>query len=154
VKLLDLAKTFMVVVLLTQGIAQAQTQYPALRNEPHRLETPPELTTARIANLIRSRVPISNLRVPLLQRMGDGAAIEAQNIMKTRGPLSPTEQQNVLQILHKAFELPGAIMKDSNRKPDASMSLLEQLSASTADPAFHGQIVDTRQFIFEATLRK
>jgi hypothetical protein len=153
-KILALTCTFMVVVLLTQGIAQAQTQYPALRNEPHRLETPQELTTARIANLIRSRVPISNLRVPLLHRMGDGAAIEVQNIMKTRGPLSPTEQQNVLQILHRAFESPGAIMKDSNRKPDVSMALLQQLSGSATDAALQAQIVDTQQFIFEATLRK
>jgi hypothetical protein len=144
----------MAVVLLTQGIAQAQTQYPALRHEAHPQHSPEELTTARIANLIRSPSPISNLRVPLLHRMGDGAAITVQNIMKTRGPLSPTEQQNVLQILHKAFELPGAIIKDPNRKLDASMLLLQQLSASTTDPAFQAQIVDMRQFILEATLRR
>jgi hypothetical protein len=129
-------------------------EYPALRQEPHQVLSPQEITTARIANLIRSRVPMSNLRVPLLQRMGDGAAIEVQNIMKTRGTLSATEQQNGLQILHKAFESPGAIMKDSNRKPDASMLLLQQLSESMTDPAFQAQIVATRQFILEATLRK
>jgi hypothetical protein len=67
--------------------------------------------------------------------MGDAAALEIQNIMKTRGALSPTEEQKVLQILHKAFESRGAIMKDSSRKPDASMALLEQMSASTT-PAF------------------
>ena len=153
-KILDLTKTSMAVVLLLQGIAQAQTQYPALRNEPRRVPSPEEMITARVANLIRSRVPISNLPVPMLHRMGDAAAKEVQNIMKTRGPLTPTEQQNVLQILHKAFESPRAIMEDSNRKPDASLALLDQLSASTTDPAFQGQVVDTRQSILEATLRK
>ena len=154
-KILDLTKASLAAVLVAQGAARSQTIYPAPgRNETHQVLSPQEFTTARIANLIRSQVPISNLRVPLLRRMGDGAAIEVQNIMKTRGPLSATEQQNVLQILHKSFELPGAIMKDSNRKPDASLALLQQLSASTTDPAFHGQIVDLRQFILEATLRK
>ena len=81
------------------------------------------------ANLIRSQLPIPNLRVPWVQRMGDAAAIEIQNIMKTRGALSPTEEQNVLQILPKALASPGAIMKDSSCKPDASMALLEQMSS-------------------------
>jgi hypothetical protein len=119
----------MVLVLLSQSIAQTQTINPAPRNEPHRFQTPQELTTARIANLIRSQLPISNLRIPLVQRMGDAAAIEIQNIMKTRGALSPTEEQNVLQILPKALASPGAIMKDSSCKPDASMALLEQMSS-------------------------
>jgi hypothetical protein len=86
--------------------------------------------------------------------MGDGAAVTIQNIMKTRGPLSPTEQQNVLQILHKAFELPGAITKDYNRKPNATMALLQQLEASTTDFAFQTQIEDLKQLIFKATLPK
>lgn len=146
-------KTFMVAVLLAQGIAQPQqVTYPAPRHETHPHHSPEELTSARIANLIRSPSSIANLRVPLLQRMGDGAAVTVQNVLKTRGPLSPTEQQNVLQILHKAFELPSAITKDSNRNPEASMALLQQLSASTTDFAFRLQIEDTKQFIFEATL--
>ena len=150
----SLHKTFMVAVLLTQGIAQPQNINTAPQHQAHQHRSPEELTIARIANLISSPSPIANLRVPLLQRMGDDAAVTVQNIMKTRGPLSPTEQQNVLQILHKAFESPDAIMKDSNRKPDASMVLLQQLSASTTDFAFQTQIEGTKQFIFQATLPK
>jgi hypothetical protein len=149
-----LHKSLLVAALLTQGIAQAQNINPAPQHEAHQHHSPQELTSARIAKLISSPSPIANLRVPLLQRMGDAAAVTVQNIMKTRGSLSPSEQQNVVQILHKAFELPTAITKDSNRKPDASMAMLQQLSASTTDFALRLQIEDTKQFIFEATLPK
>jgi hypothetical protein len=74
--------------------------------------------------------------------------------MKTRGRLSFTEQQNVVQMLHKAFESPGAITQDANRKPEASLALLQQLGDSTTDFAFRLRIEDTKQFIFEATLPK
>jgi len=147
-----------VAVLLAQGIAQSQTPAgiinPGPRNEPRPHHSPEELTTARIRNMVSSPVPLTTWRVPLLARMGDAAAARIQSILKTRGPLSPTEQQNVVQMLHKAFERPAAITQASNRQPEASLALLQQLADSTTDFAFRLQIEDTKQFIFEATLPK
>ena len=119
----------------------------------HKRYTARELTTIRVANMIRSQKSLATLDIPLLRRMGDGAAAEVLSIMKTRGPLSPREQQNVVQIVHKAFERPAAITKVANRtSPQASLELLDRISSATLDFGFKLQIADTRQFVIDATL--
>jgi hypothetical protein len=84
--------------------------------------------------------------------MGDGAATEIAAILKTRGPLTKTEQQNVAQILHKAFENPGTITVRCNQTtPTDTLALLDQLSAGTTDVGFKQAIGDTRQFVIDAS---
>jgi hypothetical protein len=70
--------------------------------------------------------------------------------MKTRGALSSNEQNNVAQMIHKAFENPRAIMQSANRTPQASLALLDQMSASTVDLDLKKRIADTRQFALNA----
>jgi hypothetical protein len=117
---------------------------------PHRVLSAQELTTERIRNMIRSEVPIETLSIPLLHRMGDGAAVEILKVMKTRGALSSNEQNNVVQMIHKAFENPRAIMQSANRTPQASLALLDQLSASTVDFGLKMRIADTKQFALDS----
>jgi hypothetical protein len=100
--------------------------------------------------MIRSEVPIETLSIPLLHRMGDGAAVEILKVMKTRGALSSNEQNNVAQMIHKAFENPRAIMQSANRTPQASLALLDQLSASTVDFGLKMRIADTKQFALDS----
>lgn len=120
----------------------------------HKVLTASEFTTAMINNMLTTRGSWANMNVPRLCRMGDGAATEILNIMKTRGPLAPYEQQNALLIIHKSFELPSAITIASNRTtPQASFALLDQITASTTDFALKLQIADVKQFVVDTSLK-
>lgn len=124
------------------------------KHQPPQVLSAQQLTTERIRHMISSKVPLETFTVPLLFRMGDGAAREAIQILKTRGPLIPTEQQNVVQMMHKAFEMPAAIMHISDRTPTSTLALLGQLSVSTQDPGLQSQIADVQQFVLAATAAK
>ncbi len=117
----------------------------------HQPLTAKEMATLMKTNLITSSHPITKLNVPKLRRMGDAASAEVLNILKTRGPLSANEQQNVLQIVHKAFENPAAVRTPVSRiSPQSSLTLLDQLNSSTTDMARKTQIIETREFVLTA----
>jgi hypothetical protein len=122
------------------------------KHQAHQVFTGRQVVTEEIRHLISSPTPLTELNAPLLRRMGDGAAAEVTAIMKARGPLSEPEQQNVVQILHKAFEHPATIMIKSNQTtPTATLALLDQLSAGTEDVQFMQLIAGTKQFVVEAS---
>lgn len=155
-----------VLAVATLNIAICQTQAPTSgpvinggqKNQPPRVFTPQEFVTERLRHLMSSATPLTNIKVALLRRMGDAVAVEIAAIMKTRGPLTKNEQQNVVEMLHKAFESPEAITIQSNQKtPKASFALLDQLAANasaatvaTRDIAFENSIANTKQFVVYA----
>jgi len=150
----------------TLNIAICQTKAPTSgpiinggqKNQPPRVFTPQEFVAERIRHLMTSEVPLTNVNVALLRRMGDAVAVEIASIMKARGPLTKNEQQNVVEMLHKAFESPESITIPSNQKsPTASFALLDEIAATATaapqasrDVAFENSIANTRQFIVYA----
>lgn len=160
------AVSAIVLAVATLNVAICQTQAPSSgpvsnggpKNQPPKVFTPRQFVTEEVRHLMSSATPMTNLNVPLLRRMGDGAAVEIAAIMKTRGPLTKNEQQNVVEMLHKAFESPEAITIQSNQKtPTASFALLDQIAATasaatvaTRDIAFENSIANTKQFIVYA----
>ena len=151
----------MVLVAATLNIAFCQTAAPNSgpifndgipKNQLHQVFTARQVVIEEIRGLISSPTPLTELNAPLLRRMGDGAAAEIAAILKTRSPLAKTEQQNVAQILHKAFENPGTITIRSNQTtPRETLALLDQLMAGTADLDFKQALGDTRQFVIDAS---
>src|SRR3984885_13652760 len=130
----------------SQATGGQPAQPPVIHGDarpPRRVLSAQELTTERIRNMSRSDLPIETLSIPLLHRMGDGAAAEILKGMKTRGAPSSNEQNNVVQIIHKVVVRPRAIMQSANRTPQASLALLDQLSASTVDFGLKMRIADT-----------
>lgn len=150
-------KTLLTVTILISAAAFAQSDKSILNNSGVKKQPPQTvagaaLTTQMIANLMASPKPINSLNVPRLHRMGDGAAARVLQILKTRGPLSASEQHNVVQIVHKSFEKPSAIMTPANRTmPVASLALLDQVSAGTQDFALKLEIADAKQFVQDAS---
>jgi hypothetical protein len=82
--------------------------------------------------------------------MGDHAAVYILQILQTRPPLSDAETQTVLDMLHRSFERPAAIVRSSDRQPTSTLGFLQQLDASTQDFSLKLRIVDTRQFVLAA----
>lgn len=152
----------MFLVAATLNVAFCQTPPPnngpifndgIRKNEPRQVFTARQVVTEKIRRLISSPTPLTELSTPpLLHRMGDAAAAVIAEILKTRGPLSKTEQQNVAQILHKAFEHPRSINILSNQTtPRETLALLDQLIAGTTDVDFKQALGDTRQFVIDAS---
>ena len=109
-----------------------------------------ELTTERIKNLIRSEQPLDSMTIPLLARMGDGAAAEIQKAVAAMGTLNARQQANIVVMIHKAFENVGAITQPANRTPQRSEALLDQIASGTQDFSLRLKIADTRQFVESA----
>ena len=114
---------------------------------PHQTLTAQQMTTETIRRLIGSSIPLTTNRIPLLHRMGDAAALRVIEILKDHGPLTATEQRNVLDMVHMAFELPDAIMHATDRSPVSSLLLLRRID----DPALQERVAGTRQFITAAS---
>jgi hypothetical protein len=81
-----------------------------------------------------------------LHRLGDQAAVD---IMRVLGEKTLTEAQmpTVLDMLHKAFERPAAIVNHSNRAPRATSFLLQVLDTSAQDQSIKQRIAETKAFV-------
>ncbi len=95
--------------------------------------------------------PLPNRPIPLLCRMGDGAAVELTKILKTHGPLADAQRDRLVEVIRRSFEVPDAITQPQNRTPTASIALLGSLVTQTTDFAFRSRVEDAEQFILDAT---
>jgi hypothetical protein len=84
-----------------------------------------------------------------LHRLGDQAAVD---IMKVLGEnaLGEAQTPTVLDMLHKAFERPAAIVNHSDRAPKAASFLLRVLDAEAQDQIVKQRIAETREFVADA----
>ena len=85
-----------------------------------------------------------------LHRLGDQAAVD---IMKILGGASVSDAQmpTILDMLHKAFEVPKAIILIADRQPKASLFLLGALEGYTQDWNLKQRISEMKQGIQAAT---
>jgi hypothetical protein len=74
-----------------------------------------------------------------LAGMGDEAAADIFEIVRTRPPLSAAETLTALDIVHKAFAIPRALTVEK-RKPIVALRLMETLQLTAVDPAVKERI--------------
>lgn len=75
----------------------------------------------------------------VLSGMGDEAARDMLLIIGSAPPLSAAQMQTAMDIIHKAFTLPYFIQSAADRKPVASLALLQKFQTTATD-----QLVKTR----------
>jgi hypothetical protein len=92
---------------------------------------------------------ISPLQVgdQVLAGMGDEAAADITLISSARSALSAAEMQTVMDIVHKSFVHPRAIQVEANRKPTASLALLQKLELTAVDQLVKERIAAERTFL-------
>jgi hypothetical protein len=78
--------------------------------------------------------------------MGDFAGMALVKLVGTK-PLTTTEIQTLLDIVHRAFELPQAIVRASNRDPGATLFLLSYLELTTQDEGIKSSIANEREYV-------
>jgi hypothetical protein len=145
-------------LMLIAFAATAQTG-PVLSGDnghsrPHQRVSSDQFITARLTLMIESKTPLPSKKIPLLTRMGDGAAIRIGEILKTHGSLTIAEQLNVADMIHHAFEDPAAIMHLSDRSPISSLILLQQLSRTTTDTPLRTRLTETENFVMDVKTSK
>ena len=128
-------------LILASGIAHGQTLTA-------------QQEAAEIKHMIASSAPPTAQQAPLLQRMGDAAARQITELLRGRAPLSATEQRNVVDMVHMAFEAPAAIMRPADRKPPSSLALLQRIGADLRDPGLQSRLIQTQQFVAAASTAK
>lgn len=139
--------------------AYCQTGQPLVHNgdgsvRPRHRVSAQEMTNGRIRLMLDSTgTALAAADIPLLRRMGDGAASEVLALTKDRGPLTAVQQANAVAIVRKAFEKPSVITKESNRTPTSSLALLDQIASSSTDFALKLKVADTRQLILAAAAK-
>ena len=105
--------------------------------------TPEEFHHQVIDHILNSPEPIGSVQ---LGRMGDRAAVYINELLQGRPPLSPSQQYRVVDMLHRAFELPAAISQPG-RQTTATISLLESIRAQTLDFGLKLRISDANDFV-------
>jgi hypothetical protein len=83
----------------------------------------------------------------LLAGMGDEAAADVLLILSTRSPLSASEMQTAMDIVHKSFLRPRAIQSVADRKPTASLALLQKFQATAVDQLVKERIAAEKNFL-------
>jgi hypothetical protein len=128
-------------LILASGIAHGQTLTA-------------QQETVEIKHMVASSAPPTALQAPMLHRMGDAAARQIAELLRGRAPLSATEQRNVIDMVHMAFEAPAAIARQTDRKPASSLALLQRIGADLRDPGLQGRLAETQQLVAAASAAK
>lgn len=82
-----------------------------------------------------------------LSGMGDEAAADVLTILSTSPPLTAAQTQTALDIVHKAFADPGAILAGTNRKPVAALALLQKFQATATDQLVKERIATETNYL-------
>src|ERR1700676_3244042 len=101
-----------------------------------------------IKHIMSSPTPIGSVQ---LERMGDQAAVYINQVLQNRPPLTPVEQSTVVDMLHRAFQMPAAI-SPQGRGTAVTVALLDKIAGSTQDFSLRLRIVDTKDFVLAAPL--
>jgi len=83
----------------------------------------------------------------LLAGMGDEAASDILITLGTAPPLSAAQMQTAMDIVHKAFMHPRAIQNLADRKPTASLTLLQRFQATVVDQLVKERIAAENNFL-------
>ncbi|WP_321474652.1 hypothetical protein [uncultured Paludibaculum sp.] len=114
-------------------------------SEPHRKRSADEFRLVTIAHLMQQPSPLE-VGNTQLHRLGDQAAADIVKILGD-GTLREAQVPIILDMLHKAFERPAAILRPNDRTPGATLFLLRTIAVSSHDPAITQRIEELRQLL-------
>jgi hypothetical protein len=83
----------------------------------------------------------------LLAGMGDEAAADLLIMLASAPPLSVPQMQTAMDIVHKSFFMPRAIQNVADRKPTASLALLQKFQATAVDQTLKERIAAENNFL-------
>lgn len=112
----------------------------------HKPMNPADLSLFYVERVLHSKDPTHRIGSTQLHRMGDFAGMALVKLVGTK-PLTTTEIQTLLDIVHRAFELPQAIVRASNRDPGATLFLLSYLELTTQDEGIKSSIANEREYV-------
>ncbi|MBN9663531.1 MAG: hypothetical protein J0H49_35360 [Acidobacteria bacterium] len=112
---------------------------------PHAALSAGEFRLLTIKHLMQQPSPLA-VGNAQLHRLGDQAAADIIKVIGG-GRLADAQMPTVIDMLHKAYERPAAILNPSDRKPTASLFLLNVLESTTQSDSIKARIGDLRQFL-------
>lgn len=129
---------FLIACSFAYGQSQSMQASKPIPTDNRQL-SPEEWRLKVVAHLITLPNPAKGVEF-LLYPMGDEAAVD---VIKALGPgagATPARVESALDIIHKAFEHPEAILNPVDREPRAAMFLLQYFASTSDDQSLQERI--------------